>query len=100
MSVGWIIALSVIGGLLLIGLIIVLCMTPLKLWFRAFVSSAHISMFRLIGMKLRKVDSQLIILNYITARKAGLKISVDELETHYMSGGNVENLVKALVAAF
>lgn len=100
MDIGWIIGLSVIGVMVLIGIIIILCLTPLKLWFRAFVSSAHISMFKLIGMKLRKVDAQLIILNYITARKAGLKISVDELETHYMSGGNVENLVKALVAAF
>lgn len=51
-------------------------------------------------MKLRKVDCQLVVLNYITARKAGLKITVDELETHYMAGGSVENVVKALVAAY
>ncbi|MBQ8452067.1 MAG: flotillin-like protein FloA [Clostridia bacterium] len=100
LSLGWIIGLSVAGLLLLIGLIIVLVLVPFRLWFRALVSSAHISMIKLIAMKLRKVDCQLITLNYITARKAGLKISVDELETHFMAGGNVENVVKALVAAF
>ena len=100
LSVGWIIGLSVAAFLLLTWIVIVLVMVPFKLWFRALVSSAHISMVKLIGMKLRKVDCQLITLNYISARKAGLKISVDELETHFMAGGNVENVVKALVAAY
>ena len=100
LSVGWIVGLSVAGVLLLALIIVMLIMVPFKLWFRAFVSSAHISMLKLIGMKLRKVDCQLITLNYITARKAGLKITVDELETHVMAGGNVENVVKALVAAY
>ena len=100
LSSGMIIGLAV-GAVVLISLmIIMLVLVPFKLWFRALVSSAHISMVRLIGMKLRKVDCQLITLNYITARKAGLKITVDELETHYMAGGNVENVVKALAAAF
>ena len=100
LSLGWIIGLAVAGALLLTLLIIMLILVPFKLWFRALVSSAHISMLKLIGMKLRKVDCQLISLNYITARKAGLKITVDELETHFMAGGNVETVVKALVAAY
>ncbi len=100
LSVGWIIGITLISALVLTWIIVMLVMVPFKLWFRALVSSAHISMLKLIGMKLRKVDCQLITLNYITARKAGLKISVDELETHYMAGGNVENVVKALVAAY
>lgn len=100
LGVGWIIGLSIAGALLLTLIVIMLVLVPFKLWFRAMVSSAHISMIKLIGMKLRKVDCQLITLNYITARKAGLKISVDELETHFMAGGNVEVVVKALVAAY
>ena len=100
LSLGWIIGLSALGVLLLTLFIVMIVLVPFKLWFRALVSSAHISMLKLIGMKLRKVDCQLISLNYITARKAGLKISVDELETHFMAGGNVENVVKALVAAY
>ena len=100
LSLGWIIGLAVTGVVLLSLVIIMLVLVPFRLWFRALVSSAHISMLKLIGMKLRKVDCQLISLNYITARKAGLKITVDELETHFMAGGNVENVVKALVAAY
>ena len=100
LSLGWTIGLAALGVVLLTLFIIMLVLVPFKLWFRALVSSAHISMLKLIGMKLRKVDCQLISLNYITARKAGLKISVDELETHFMAGGNVENVVKALVAAY
>ena len=100
LGVGWIVGLSILGVLLLVAFIVVLILVPFKLWFRALVSSAHISMLRLIGMKFRKIDCQLITFNYITARKAGLKISVDELETHYMAGGSVENVVKALVAAY
>lgn len=100
LGTGWIVAICVVCTLLLATMIVILALVPFRLWFRAFVSSAHISMVKLIGMKLRKVDCQLITLNYITARKAGLKISVDELETHFMAGGSVENVVKALVAAF
>ena len=100
LSTGWIVSICVVCTMLLATMIVILALVPFRLWFRAFVSSAHISMVKLIGMKLRKVDCQLITLNYITARKAGLKISVDELETHFMAGGSVENVVKALVAAF
>lgn len=100
LSIGWIIGIVVAGIVLLSLIVTMLVLVPFKLWFRAMVSSAHISMIKLIGMKLRKVDCQLITLNYITAKKAGLKISVDELETHFMAGGNVENVVKALVAAY
>lgn len=100
LTTGWIVAIIVAAVIFVALIITMLIMVPFRLWFRAFVSSAHISMLKLIGMKLRKVDCQLITLNYITARKAGLKITVDELETHFMAGGNVENVVKALVAAF
>ena len=100
LGVGWIVSLSIIALVLISLVVVMLVLVPFKLWFRAWVSSAHISMVKLIGMKLRKVDCQLITLNYITARKAGLKISVDELETHFMAGGSVENVVKALVAAY
>ncbi|MBQ4542462.1 MAG: flotillin-like protein FloA [Clostridia bacterium] len=100
LSTGWIVAIIIAAVLLLAFIVTVLVMVPFRLWFRAFVSGAHISMIKLIAMKLRKVDCQLITLNYITARKAGLKITVDELETHFMAGGNVENVVKSLVAAY
>ncbi len=99
LSIGGIVGLSVAGAVLLAIIITLIILVPMKLWFRAVVSNAHISMTKLIGMKMRKVDVKLIVLNYITARKAGIKVSVDELETHYMAGGDIERVVKALIAA-
>ena len=69
------------------------------IWFRALVSGAHVSMGRLIGMRIRKVKVSDVVLSYISAKKAGLKLSIDDLETHYMAGGNVERVVKALISA-
>lgn len=99
MSAGGIVALSIAGALVLALLITLFIMVPLKIWFRALVSGAHVSMGRLIGMKIRKVKLQDIVLSYISARKAGLNLSIDELETHYLAGGNVERVVKALISA-
>jgi len=100
LSVGWIVGLSVGGALLLAFIITFLCLVPLRLWFRAVVSGAYVPMSKLIGMKMRKVDVNKIVLTYITARKAGLTdISVEELETHYMANGDVERVVKALISA-
>lgn len=98
-SVGAIVGISIAGAVCLAIFITLLIMVPMKLWFRAVVSNAHVSMGKLIGMKMRKVDVKLIVLSYITARKAGIKLSIDELETHYMAGGDIERVVKALVAA-
>lgn len=99
LSTGLIVGLSVGGAVALAIMIVFLCMVPIKLWFRAIVSGAHVPMSKLIGMKLRKVDTSKIVLTYITARKAGLTISIDELETHYMANGDIERVVKALVSA-
>ena len=99
LSTSWIIGLSVGGGILLIILIVMLILVPMRLWFRAIVSGAHISMAKLIGMRMRKVDTKLIVPKYITAKKAGIKITIEELETHYMAGGDIDRVVKALVAA-
>lgn len=100
MSVGWIVGLSITGAILIACVIVVLCLVPLRLWFRAIVSSAHVPMSKLIGMKMRKVDVNKIVLTYITAKKAGLSnITIDELETHYMANGDVERVVKALISA-
>ena len=99
LSVGWIVGLSVGGVVLLTLIITMLVLVPMKLWFRAAVSGTYISMAKLVGMKMRKVDVKLIVPKYITAKKAGIKITIDELETHYMAGGDIDRVVKALVAA-
>ncbi len=86
-------------GVLLVFVAVFLGMVPMKVWIRTLVSGCHISMPKLIGMRLRKLDCKLIIDNFILAQKAGLDIKISELETHYMAGGHVDKLVDALIAA-
>ena len=85
--------------ILVLAFVIVLILVPIKQWFVALVSGAHISMGRLIGMKLRKVKVAPIVSAYIRARKAGLDIEVVDLETHYMAGGDIDKIIVALISA-
>ena len=71
----------------------------LKVWVRAWMSGAYISLLNLIGMKLRNVAPTLIVDARISAVKAGLPLSSDQLEAHYLAGGDVINVVQALIAA-
>ncbi|MEG2158758.1 MAG: flotillin-like FloA family protein, partial [Clostridia bacterium] len=88
--------IAIVVGVLLL---IVLIFLPLGTWFTALVSKAHIPMSQLIGMKLRKLKYKMIVDAYIRAKKAGLDIEVVELESHVMAGGNVLNVVGALISA-
>jgi uncharacterized protein YqfA (UPF0365 family) len=69
------------------------------LWVQAFMSNAGVSMFELIGMKFRKVDARQIVLSKIRAVKAGLAVTTNDLETHYLAGGRVQNVITSLIAA-
>jgi len=70
------------------------------LWFQAIVSGTPISLINIIGMSMRKIPPRLIVMARITAFKAGLKnITVNDLETHYMAGGHVNDIVRAMIAA-
>lgn len=72
----------------------------ISLWFQAFVSGAQISFFDIIGMSLRKVPPKLIVSAMINVRKSGLKdIKASDLETHYLAGGKVSDVVRAVIAA-
>ncbi|MCL4199123.1 MAG: flotillin-like protein FloA [Phycisphaerales bacterium] len=70
-----------------------------NLWFQAFLSGASVSFIDLIGMKFRKVDPRIIVLNRIQAVKAGLNVTTKELETHLLAGGRVPLVIRALIAA-
>ena len=83
--------------ILLLGFLFALL--PFSLWFKALVSGAYIGIFQLTGMKLRKVNLNLLVDTYITAVKAGVKVDIVDLETHYMAGGHVERVVDALIMA-
>lgn len=72
----------------------------ISLWFQAFVSGTPISLFNIIGMSLRKIPPKVIVNARINAFKAGLKtITVSDLETHFLAGGHVTDVVLALIAA-
>jgi uncharacterized protein YqfA (UPF0365 family) len=93
-----------IPALLLITLIVVficifLSFVPIGLWISAMAAGVNISIFTLVGMRLRRVRAERIIRPLIKASKAGLDISIDQLESHYLSGGRVDNMIDALIAA-
>lgn len=70
-----------------------------RLWLQAKMSRADVKFSELIGMWLRRVDSRIIVLSKITAVQAGLSVTTRDLESHYLAGGRVPNVVRALIAA-
>jgi uncharacterized protein YqfA (UPF0365 family) len=90
----------ILGAVLLIAAVILLVIFLLvgqffSLWLQAFMAKAGVSFWSLIGMKLRKVDSRVIVTYKITAAQAGLgEITTNMLESHYLAGGRVPNVVR------
>ncbi len=80
-------------------LILFFTFVPVGLWITAYFSGVKVKIATLIGMRLRRVIPTRIVNPMIKATKAGLKINIDELEAHYLAGGNVNTLVDALIAA-
>ncbi|MDD4110903.1 MAG: flotillin-like protein FloA [Clostridia bacterium] len=93
------IILFVALGIIAIIFMVIVSLVPMRTWFVALVSGSHVSMARLIGMKMRKVKVGPIITAYIQAKKAGLKIEIVDLETHYMAGGDIDKIIVALISA-
>ena len=85
--------------LVVAALAIILYLIPVRLWIAAFASGAYVGLFTLVGMRLRRVPPGTIITARISAVKAGLDISVNDLEAHYLAGGNVVNVVNAMISA-
>jgi uncharacterized protein YqfA (UPF0365 family) len=89
-------------GLILFGVIAFLAFlyfVPVMLWIQALTSGASVPVFSLIGMRLRRVPAAIIVGARITVTKAGIKLRTDELEAHYLAGGNVMQVVQALISA-
>lgn len=72
---------------------------PLGLWFSAVFARVYVPIWQLIGMRIRKVPPSTILNNLVSATKAGLNLNADELEAHYLAGGNVKQVVNALISA-
>ncbi|MDA1474790.1 flotillin-like protein FloA [Bacillus changyiensis] len=72
---------------------------PVMLWISALAAGVKISIFTLIGMRLRRVIPNRVVNPLIKSHKAGLDVSINQLESHYLAGGNVDRVVNALIAA-
>lgn len=97
-SAGGTVAIILVAVLLVL-IALVFAILPVKIWFRALVSGVKISMARLIGMKWRGIKITPIVDAYIAAKKAGLDLSIDELESHVLAKGDVIKVVNALISA-
>ncbi len=84
----------------IIGLVLlILLFNFFGIWIRAWVSGAYVGLIELAAMRLRSVPVGLVVDNYINARKSGLDITVDQLNVHFLAGGDVQMVVRALIAA-
>ncbi len=99
---------AIIGSIILF--FVFLYFVPVNLWITAIFSKVRVSLIELVAMRIRKVPPSVIVNSLITATKAGLKIAEDEgearrslktsdLETHYLAGGNVPQVIRALISA-
>lgn len=95
-SLGLIVALIFFG---IVVLAVILHFIPVGLWITALASGVRVSMLTLFGMRFRKVNPSLIVNPLIAATKAQVSVGINELESHYLSGGNVQRVVNALISA-
>ena len=91
--------LLVIVGLVVIGLFFLMYFVPFNLWIMAIFSGVKIGLAQLIFMRIRRVPPRIIVESLVTATKAGIALTANDLETHYLAGGNVPTVIKALISA-
>ena len=72
---------------------------PIGLWISARAAGVNVGIFNLVGMRLRRVIPSKIVLPLVKANKAGLDVNANQLEAHYLAGGDVDRVVDALIAA-
>lgn len=93
--VGQIVLLCIVGLLVVLFFVFV----PVGLWISAVAANVKVGIFNLVGMRLRRVAPAKIVFPLIKATKAGLEVKVNQLEAHYLAGGDVDRVVNALIAA-
>jgi len=97
-----IVGLSGSFGLLILVLAVIafiLYLIPIPLWVAAWASGAYVGLMTLIAMRLRRVPPGTVVTARISAVKAGLDISINDLEAHYLAGGNIVRVVNAMISA-
>ncbi|SEB41053.1 flotillin-like protein FloA [Paenibacillus sp. GP183] len=91
--------LLLLAALIIVALSVLLSVVPVMLWISALASGVRVSIITLIAMRLRRVIPSRIVNPMIKATKAGIDLSMNHLESHYLAGGNVDRVVNALIAA-
>ena len=76
-----------------------LTLVPLRLWISALASGVRVSIFTLIGMRIRRVSPARIVNPLIKAEKAGMQLEIRKMEAHVLAGGNIDRVINALIAA-
>ncbi len=89
----------IIAAIIIILVVVFFAVIPVGMWISAVASGVKISIFSLVGMKLRRIKPVKIVSPLIKATKAGLNVTTNQLEAHYLAGGNVDSVVNALIAA-
>ena len=89
----------IIAAIVIILVVVFFAVIPVGMWISAVASGVKISIFSLVGMKLRRIKPVKIVSPLIKATKAGLNVTTNQLEAHYLAGGNVDSVVNALIAA-
>ena len=89
----------IIAAIVIILVVGFFAIIPVGMWISAVASGVKISIFSLVGMKLRRIKPVKIVSPLIKATKAGLEVTTNQLEAHYLAGGNVDSVVNALIAA-
>jgi len=94
----WLLGGVIIGGIFLL-IFVSLAFQYIGLYLQAWVSGAKVGFIDLVMMRFRKVNARSIVINRISAKKAGIEISTDALEAHFLAGGRITNVVRAMIAA-
>jgi uncharacterized protein YqfA (UPF0365 family) len=97
-------ATGLTGGLgilivVVLAIFVLLYLVPIPLWIAAWASGAYVGLFTLVGMRLRRIPPNTVVTARISAVKAGLDLTVNDLEAHYLAGGNVVRVVNAMISA-
>jgi len=93
------ISFAIIAAIALVGLTVLFSFIPVGLWISSIAAGVRIGIFTLVGMRFRRVPPSLIVSNLIKSSKAGLPVTSNQLEAHYLAGGNVDRVVNSLIAA-
>ncbi|MEM1137947.1 MAG: flotillin-like protein FloA [Bacteroidota bacterium] len=86
-------------GLAVVLFFVFLYFVPVNLWITAIFSGVNVGLFQLVFMRVRRVPPRIIVESLINSTKAGLHLTIADLETHYLAGGHVPSVIKALISA-